>query len=152
MPELTIGMATYKDYDGVYFTIQALRLFQDLENTELLVVDNYGDEDTRQLIEGWVHGRYMRATETVGSAAAKNVVFQEATGEAVLCCDSHVLFVPGTIARLKAYYRDHPDANDLLQGPLLYDDLSLISTHFDPVWRGQMWDLVHRPARTRSRV
>ena len=26
-PQLTIGMATYDDYDGVYFTVQALRLF-----------------------------------------------------------------------------------------------------------------------------
>ena len=40
--ELTIGMATYNDFDGVYFTLQALRLYQDLEQTELLVIDNYG--------------------------------------------------------------------------------------------------------------
>jgi len=26
MPRLTIGMATYNDFDGVYFTLQALRL------------------------------------------------------------------------------------------------------------------------------
>ena len=25
-PDLTIGMATYDDFDGVYFTIQSLRL------------------------------------------------------------------------------------------------------------------------------
>jgi hypothetical protein len=50
-----------------------------------------------------------------------------------------VLFAPGAIARLKAFYRDHPDCADLLQGPLVYDDLDNIATHFDPVWRGQMW-------------
>jgi hypothetical protein len=42
MVALTIGMATYNDFDGVYFTIQALRLYQDLADTELLVVDNFG--------------------------------------------------------------------------------------------------------------
>ena len=26
-PILTIGMATYDDYDGVYFTTQAIRLY-----------------------------------------------------------------------------------------------------------------------------
>ena len=36
---LTIGMPTYKDFDGVYFTIQALRMYHDLNNVELLVVD-----------------------------------------------------------------------------------------------------------------
>ena len=37
--ELTVGMATYRDFDGVYFTLQALRLYQDMEGVELLVVD-----------------------------------------------------------------------------------------------------------------
>jgi hypothetical protein len=39
---LTIEMAAYNDFDGVYFTVQALRLYHDLDDVELLVVDNYG--------------------------------------------------------------------------------------------------------------
>lgn len=146
MPELTIGMATYKDFDGVYFTIQALRLYQDVENVEFLVVDNYGCDDTRRFVTS-IGGRYVRATDAVGSAAAKNVVFQEAQGRAVLCCDSHVLFPAGVIARLKDYHHAHPESRDLLQGPLVYDDLKTTSTHFDPVWRGQMWGIWASDAR-----
>ena len=138
MPDLTIGMATYKDFDGVYFSLQALRLYQDVEGVDFLVVDNYGCDDTRRFVTS-IGGRYVRATELVGTAAAKNVVFQEARGHAVLCCDSHVLFQPGVIGRLKRYHREHPESRDLLQGPLVYDDLNTTSTHFDPVWRGQMW-------------
>ena len=41
MVALTIGMATYKDFDGVYFTLQALRFYQDMSDTEFLVVDTY---------------------------------------------------------------------------------------------------------------
>ncbi len=139
MVGLTIGMATYKDFEGVYFTLQALRLYHDLEDTELLVVDNFGCDDTQRFVEGWAQGRYIRATEAVGTAAPRDLVFREAHGEAVLCCDSHVLFVPGAIARLKAYYREHPDCPDLIQGPLLYDDLHNLSTHLDPVWREHFW-------------
>src|SRR5829696_2596863 len=141
MVALTIGMAVYDDFDGVYFTLQALRLYQDLDDTELLVVDNYGCEDTRGFVEGWAKGRYILATDAVGTAAPRDRVFREAQGAAVLCCDSHVMFVPGAIARLKAYYRDHPGTRDLLQGPIVYDDLQSISTHFDPVWRDQMWGI-----------
>jgi Glycosyl transferase family 2 len=140
-PELTIGMATYDDFDGVYFTLQALRLYHDLDNTELLVVDNYGCDHTRALVRDWVHGTYVRATDIVGTAATKDLVFRHASGRAVLCCDSHVLFVPGAIARLRAFYRAHPECADLLQGPLLYDDGEVVSTHFEPVWRGQMWGI-----------
>ena len=56
MAALTIGMAAYNDFNGVYFTLQSLRLYQDLQDTELLVVDNYGCQNTKQLVEGWVHG------------------------------------------------------------------------------------------------
>lgn len=141
MVALTIGMPTYNDFDGVYFTLQALRLYQDLDDTELLVVDNYGCEHTKDFVDGWAKARYVLATDAVGTAAAKNRVFAEAKGDAVLCCDSHVLLVPGSIARLKDYYRAHPASIDLLQGPLVYDDLKTISTHLDPVWRGQMWGI-----------
>lgn len=141
MVELTIGMATYNDFDGVYFTVQALRMYHDLTNTELLVIDNFGCNHTKAFVEGWAKGRYVCATDVVGTAAPRDLVFREAAGEAVLCCDSHVLFAPGAIARLKAYYRAHPACPDLLQGPLIYDDLENIATHFDPVWRDQMWGI-----------
>jgi hypothetical protein len=141
MVELTVGMPTYNDFDGVYFTVQALRLYQDLDDTELLIVDNYGCEHTQRFVEGLPQGRYVLATEAVGTAAAKNRVFAEAQGEAVLCCDSHVLFAPGAVKRLKEYYRTNRDSVDLLHGPLVYDDLETISTHFEPMWRGQMWGI-----------
>ena len=38
------------------------------------------------------------------------------------------LVAPGTVARLKRYYDEHPEGNDLLQGPLLYDDLGTLAT------------------------
>ena len=139
MVALTIGMPTYDDFDGVYFTLAALRQYQDLEDTELVVVDNYGCEHTKALVEDWVGGRYVLATEAVGTAAAKNRLFAEARGEAVLCCDAHVLFFPGVVARLKAYHRAHPQSRDLLQGPLVADDLRTLCTHMDPVWVDENW-------------
>ncbi|MEV6964212.1 glycosyltransferase family A protein [Hamadaea sp. NPDC051192] len=138
-PALTIGMAVFDDFDGVYFTLQALRLYHDLDDAELLVVDNFGCAHTREFVADWVGGTYVLADQVAGTAYAKNLVFERASGAAVLCCDSHVLFEPGVIARLKRFYRDRPDCRDLLQGPLVYDDGTQVSTHFEPVWREQMW-------------
>jgi hypothetical protein len=138
-PRLSIGMATYDDFDGVYFTVQALRLYHDLADTELIVVDNFGCAHTREFVRSWVGGTYVRATDVVGTAAARDRIFECARGAAVLCCDSHVLFAPGVVARLRRFHQDHPDCPDLLQGPLVYDDGRLVSTHFEPVWRDQMW-------------
>ena len=40
---LTIGMATFDDYDGVYFSVQAIRLYHPeiTARTEILVIDNH---------------------------------------------------------------------------------------------------------------
>jgi glycosyltransferase involved in cell wall biosynthesis len=139
VPALTIGMATYDDFDGVYFTLQALRLYHDLSDTELIVVDNFGCGATRQLIQDWTQVRYISATDVRGTSAPRDLIFREARGETVLCCDSHVLFLPGTIDRLRRWVRDHPESNDLIQGPLVYDDGRSLSSHFQPVWRNLMW-------------
>lgn len=138
-PALTIGMATYRDYDGVYFALQSLRLHQDLRGVELLVVDNFGCEATRQFVEQWTQARYVRYTDVPGPASAKDRVFRAARGRAVLYIDCHVLLQPGVVSRLRGYYRRHPGTRDLLQGPLLYDDLVTVASHFDPIWRGGMW-------------
>jgi hypothetical protein len=140
-PQLTVGMATYRDFEGVYFTVQALRLYQDIESVELLVVDNFGCPATRDLIETWTGGRYLTYRESVGTAAPRDRVFREARGEAVLCLDSHVLLAPGVLARLKRYYQDHPHTTDLLQGPLVYDDLSAVASHLEGGWQDHLWGI-----------
>jgi glycosyltransferase involved in cell wall biosynthesis len=142
MLELTIGMATYQDFDGVYFSVQDLRLHHDLENVEVLVVDNFGCKETAAFVAstGPASGvRYVRYTEKAGTAAPRQKVFEEARGQAVLCIDSHVLLAPGAVARLKQFYRDHPATPDLYQGPMLDDCLRRISTHFEPVWGAHMY-------------
>lgn len=140
MPLLTIGMPTYDDFDGVYFTIQALRLYQDLDDADLLVVDNFGCDTTRAFVESIPGATYVRSTEVTGTAAAKNQVFAHATGDFVLCLDSHVLLAPDAVARLAAYCREHPQSGDLLQGPLWLDDLhpTGVATNLSQTWSGGM--------------
>ena len=146
--KLTIGMATYDDFDGVYFTLQALRLYHPeiLADTELLVVDNHPDGPCAQHLknlENAIPGyRYVPKGEISGTAV-RDWIFQEAGGDFVLCMDCHVFVVPGALKRLIDYLDARPDTRDLLQGPLLYDDLRTISTHFRPEWRSGMygvWD------------
>src|SRR5262249_2217333 len=105
------------------------------------IVDNYGCDATAAFVAatgltGQV--RYVRALEKTGTAAPRQKVFEEARGRAVLCMDSHVLMAPGTIVRLKRFYRDHPGTLDLYQGPLLTDSLKQTWTHFAPRWGAHM--------------
>lgn len=154
-PKLTIGMAVYDDFDGVYFTVQSLRLLhQDvMGDVEFVVVDNHPDspagQATRQFIEGWIpDGRYVPFGDVQGTAAPRDRIFREARGDAVLCIDSHVLLASKAVRRLIGYYVEHPDCRDLLQGPMLNDDCrSVHATHMDPVWRSEMFGIWAKDTR-----
>jgi hypothetical protein len=140
-PKLTIGMATYDDFDGVYFSLQAIRMYHaDIaDQIELLVIDNHPDgpcgEPLKKLEDSLPNYRYIPFADTQGTTQSRDRVFAEAGGEFVLCMDCHVFIVPGAIRRLLDYFAANPETNDLLQGPIVYDDLKSISTHYEPRWQ-----------------
>ncbi|QDU73726.1 Glycosyl transferase family 2 [Bremerella volcania] len=153
MPKLTIGMAHYDDFHGAYFSIQALRLNEPdvMKDVEFVVVDNSPPNSKhsqmlRPFVEGWARqgtagAKYVPFQGTIGTSAPRDQIFKVATGDAVLAMDCHVLYPPGTIKRLIEWYDDHPDTEDIYSGPLVYDDLHNFTTHFDNVWRGEMWGI-----------
>ena len=111
--KLTIGMAAYDDYDGVYFTLQALRMYHPeiVEATEFLVVDNNPKGPCAAPMKALEHFvpnyRYVPHHDSVGTGV-RNRVFEEASGELVLCMDCHVFVVPGAVRRLIDYYDGAP--------------------------------------------
>ncbi len=145
-PKLCVGMATYDDYDGVYFTVQAIRMFHSeiAEEMELLVIDNNPTgrcAEALKNLDAWIPNyRYVPEAEFHGTAA-RDFIFRETNADYVLVMDCHVLIVPGALRRLLEYFEANRDCADLLQGPLLYDDLTNLSTHFEPVWRQGMYGI-----------
>ncbi len=144
-PKLTIGTTHFDDFTGLWATIQSLRLYHAdvMDQCELLIIDNHPDSPhgkaAKDFAEGWAATRWIPAPEAIGTAPAKDRVFREARGDAVLYLDCHVLVHPGAIAKLLRYYEQHPDTTDLLSGPMVYDNLKEMATHFDDVWRDEMW-------------
>ena len=142
--KLCIGMATYDDFDGVYFSTQAISLYHPevVDEIGILVVDNnpYGPiaEELQKLENSIANYYYIPYTEN-NSTAVRDVIFREADADYVLCIDCHVLIQPGAIRKLIDFLDENPDCNDLLQGPMLYDDMQSMSTHMNPEWRGGMF-------------
>ncbi len=146
---LTIGMATYDDFDGVYFSLQSIRMHHDLigrDDIEYIVVDNNPDGkhgiEVKKLVENWAKAKYIPYKYKT-STAVRNEIFRNATGKYCISMDCHVLFFNGAINSLLDYYKDNPDCKNIVHGPLVYDDLKSISTHFKPGWGAGMygkWD------------
>lgn len=144
--KLTIGMATYDDYDGVYFSIQSIRLHHPeiLDQVEFIVIDNHPDgacsEALKHLEDSIPNYRYIPEKQINGTAV-RDFVFEKAAGAFVLCMDCHVLFEPGALSKLITYIDNNPLTDDLLQGPLIRDDINYdtVYTHFEPVWSNGMY-------------
>jgi glycosyltransferase involved in cell wall biosynthesis len=148
--KLTIGMAVYDDFQGMIFTAQSLAMHQDVDDCELIVVDNNPTSKQGKATKDYCEGqanrqrfpiRYIAYPENVGTTQSREMVFQAARGDAVVCCDCHVLFAPGAIAKIKKWYAEHPDTKDLYHGPLVQSDLNSHHTHFNNFWRGRMWGI-----------
>jgi hypothetical protein len=137
-------MATYDDFDGVWFTIQAIGMYQAevLADVSFLVIDNHPEGaagPALRALGGWLpHYRYVPFDGYRGTAV-RDLVFREARADIVCCVDSHVLLRPGALAHLLEWFAAHPESRDLLQGPLLHDDLTMGATHLEPTWGAGMY-------------
>ena len=153
--KLCIGMATYDDYDGVYFSAQAIRLYHPevTEDTEILVLDNHPtgkcSQDLKALDNKIKHYRYQPITNKT-STAIRDQIFEYTDADYVLCMDCHVFLEPGAINKLLDYFMLNADSNDLLQGPMYSDDLKQLSTHFNPIWNQGMYGVWGRDKRAEN--
>jgi len=140
---LTVGMATYDDYDGVYFTVMSLLLYhaEAMERVNLLVVDNHPTGPhawaLKRLEQDFPRLRYIPYDRRVGTAA-RDRIFREAASDWVMCVDSHVQLAPGSLAALLEHINQYPDSDDLLQGPLVSADGRRVATHWEPRWE-RLW-------------
>ena len=142
---LTIAMATYDDYDGVFFSVQSLRIYHQLCRTDavqFMVLDGNPNSEhgkaCKSFIENQARGKYI-SYHGVPSSFNKYKTVDNADGKYVLIMDCHVILEPNAISSLIDYFAHNPDCKDLIQGPLWYDDLVNISTHFDQKWSGDMY-------------
>ncbi len=148
-PILTIGMAHRDDYQGIWATLGSWRLYhrEVLEHVEFVVVNNSPrhsrhNKSTKQFTEARPNCRFIDYTEKTGTAAAKQQVYENAQGKAVLLTDCHVMMGPG-VGRQILDFVEELDSNkevgrlDLFHGPIMGDagrDDDLVGTEFAPSW------------------
>jgi len=141
MYNLTVGMATFDDPQGVWWTLSSLRMHHDLTGVELLVVDDHpiaGRGEIKNVCAN-AQARYVHAPKNRGPAHAKNSVWEHATGTHVLLVDCHVLLAPNAIARLVAAARSGEVGHDMWVGPLRSEANARIATELAPELRGDFY-------------
>lgn len=141
--DLTIGIATYEDFHGAYFTVHSLLLHHPevMDRTEIVVLDNNPSGPSAESLASMA-GEFVRYVPyaDVQSTAVRDVLFREARGDVVLVLDSHVLLAAGGVAALLRYYEDPAHALDMVQGPLTYGlPHAVAATQMNPVFEKGMY-------------
>lgn len=163
-PKLSIGMATFRDWPGLWSTVESVLLHHAdcLPDVEFVIIDNdpRGNPDSndesdhsskdRRLVDGLnqqgLRAKYLHYVEVQGTAAAKSKIFDVATGNTVLVVDSHVMLPTGAIRRLIEWAEARPDSRDLWQGPCIGLN-QIIGTDFAPRWGSLMFGQWNYDAR-----
>ena len=155
MSKITIGMAHHNDFNGVYFSIQdiikELRFNNRgdlLDRIEFLVVENDPESEHAKSVANFKCStglgdkfKIVNLPEIHGTSVARNKIIDEANTEFVLVMDCHVFLCPvvETLDKLIKFTERFPKPKNLYQGPLVYDNMENIATHFNDEWGGQMW-------------
>ncbi len=145
-PTLTIGLSTYDDFDGAYFTVTSLLTHHRtaMRRCEIVILDNHPEGPESQPLQALAREysdppvRYLPYAD-VRSTAVRDVIFGHARTPWVMVLDSHVLLEPGAVDALLAYIDAHPDSPDLIQGPLVRADGTVAATQMDPGFGGAMY-------------
>lgn len=159
---VTIGMATYDDYFGIWATLQALhnaRVEAGLvDQVEFVVVDNnprgtHGPS-TKGQVAAYTNSHYVEFADHQGTSGPRNKVFDAAKGRGVVVIDPHVMFARPveTLRKLVDFWSREqipPRHNgralnrdlDLMHGPCMHDCLVdhtgkpyMVGTHWRDEW------------------
>ena len=140
-------MSVYEDYMGTVFSVQALRMYQDIANVQIIVLDNSPNTEEGRETKNFVNAcsdlniTYVSFEENTGTTQTRQRLFSHATGDLVLVMDCHVLLHANAIAKLKAFWdsADEDMKKNLFTGPLIMDSLKSQCSHFECEWRSEMW-------------
>ncbi len=142
--KLTIGMACHDDYNGVYFSIIAIRSNLTEEQrkwVDFVVIDNnptspHGEKTKLSCTDMGPSVKYVPCTDKI-STSIRDQVFLHGAGEWVLCIDCHVVVPCWTINHILSFISDpaRTSSKDLYHGPMVTDCGASLSTHMDMVWR-----------------
>ena len=146
-PLLTIGMATYDDPQGVWWTLSSLRLHHlgpVEQRVELLVIDDHPREN-KDLVNACANAgaRLVRHSKNLGPAHAKNSIWEHATGTHVLMLDCHVLLGRDSVKYIIDSIQQDKIGKDMWVGPLVNERGAIIATELLPQLRGDFFGTWH---------
>ena len=123
-PFISIVIPTYNRADLIPIAIQSV-LDQTYQNWELIIVDNFSDDDTKEVVESFADHRIsmLQLPRTGSVAASRNFGVLHSKGEWIAFLDSDDWWFPEKLSMVFKAIQSQPD--------LIYHDLQIVSGEDD---------------------
>lgn len=157
-------MPCYNNLTEVVFTVQALRMYHDLTDCEIVVIDNSGDDDLATVLRHSGHSadslRLKRMADAETDKAIKNdlaevalkhmqvryIRYTDVTGVSAaknkifdVARGEYVMVIDSHIMIAPGALNLVPAGDDFIQGPMISSNMLEYKTEWKDEWRGQMW-------------
>ena len=145
MKTTSLVMANYGDYNGVFMTVQHVRMSSEVWWDEIIVVDSSWSEfpqehaELLQLQKEIPRLRVVPYSGVMGTTQTRNHAMDVTTSDVVFCVDSHVLLDRHARSCVLNYFDEPANRGDIVSGPMLGNSLRPKATHFFPKWQNRMW-------------
>lgn len=111
--EVTIGIPAYKAVDYIVKTMESA-LNQTFSSIEYLIVDDYGNDGTINVVEHFQKGhqrgkdiRILYNTQNLGIGKTRNIILEQAQGEYLFFLDSDDVLEPNAIEKMIGVARQY---------------------------------------------
>ena len=139
MKTLSVGMAFYDDYDGVFFTINSLLLgpFKEIIK-EIIIIDNNPTSQSADMVRLVAFDlrhivKYVPFTEKI-STSVRDEIFKHASGDYVMVLDCHILIDQSCLPKMIDFL-NMPVSQDMFHGVNLGYNLQVGGTDMVETWR-----------------
>lgn len=137
LPRITVVTPSYNQGEFLEATLRSV-LDQGYPNLEYIVMDGGSTDGSVAIIEKYAPQlAYWRSGPDGGQADAIGTGFERATGDVLCWLNSDDLLLPGSLAHVGAFFRDHPRAQ-FLSGNRIVIDASGREIGRE-VWPARLW-------------
>lgn len=142
MDKVTIGIVNFNGMDSIPATLHSIEKL-DYPSFDVVVVDNHSTDGSREWIQ--THFRDIRCIAldaNLGSAAARNMIFEEAKTNYVFTLDNDIVVEPETLTRLMEVMKDVPHTG--VCHPEIRDENDPFVYHYNGGWVHYMCTAISR--------
>jgi O-antigen biosynthesis protein len=116
VPVISIVIVNYRVPEHLHETIRSIQNAELYDRTEIIVVDNASEDDSRERITSEFHTvNWIQLKYNIGFGKACNVGVQNARGTYILLLNPDTMIAKNTLTASVTFMKSHPDAG--LMGP-----------------------------------